>query len=41
LQTRYAESLVGVMLEGALLGILLATSVMVSGAGGEFSYFQF
>ena len=41
LQARCASSLVGVMLEGALLGTVLAVAILVSGAGGEFIYFQF
>jgi alginate O-acetyltransferase complex protein AlgI len=41
LQERCASSLIGVMLEGAMLGILLAAAILVSGAGGEFIYFQF
>ena len=41
LQERCAASLGGVMMEGVLFGALLAIAVMVSGAGGEFIYFQF
>ena len=41
MQERCASSLALVMLEGALLGILLAAAILVSGAGGEFIYFQF
>ncbi len=41
IQPIYMQQLVGVMLEGALLGTLLAVAILVSGAGGEFIYFQF
>jgi D-alanyl-lipoteichoic acid acyltransferase DltB (MBOAT superfamily) len=41
LQAACSRSLGGVALEGLALGALLAIAVMVSGAGGEFIYFQF
>ena len=35
------RSLLGVGVEGAALGLILAIAVLVAGAGGEFIYFQF
>jgi alginate O-acetyltransferase complex protein AlgI len=41
IQSRFAESVWGPYVEAIILGSLVAMAITVSGAGGEFIYFQF